>query len=123
MRRGRRPRWMIKIAMERMEILLRLAEDEFALHPERSHRYVEMARKIATKYNLKMPSSWRGRFCRNCYHFLKPGSNCQVRLTDSMVNIKCLECGEIMRKPYIREKKAKRRNKIESRTFQEGTDA
>ncbi len=106
-----------------MEILLQLAEDEFALHPERSHRYVEMARKIATKYNLKMPSSWRGRFCRNCYHFLKPGSNSQIRLSDSMVNIKCLECGEIMRMPYKKEKKAKRRNKIESRTFQKGTDA
>ncbi|NYB51616.1 MAG: ribonuclease P [Methanobacteriaceae archaeon] len=123
MRRGRRPRWMIKIAIERMEILLNLAEEEFALHPERSHRYVEMARKIATKYNLKMPYSWKGRFCRNCNHFLKPGSNSIVRLSDSMVNIKCLECGEIMRKPYIREKKAKRRNKIESRTFQKGTDA
>jgi ribonuclease P protein subunit RPR2 len=114
---------MLKIALERMEILLNLADEEFSLHPERSHRYVEMARKIATKYNLKMPSSWRGRFCRNCYKFLKPGSNCQIRLYDSMVNIKCLECGEIMRKPYIKEKKAKRRNKIESRTFQEGTDA
>jgi len=114
---------MIQIASERMEILFQRAEDEFALHPERSHRYVEMSRKIATKYNLKMPSSWRGRFCRNCNQFLKPGSNCQVRLKDSMVNIKCMECGEIMRKPYIEEKKAKRRNKIESRTFQEGTDA
>ena len=114
---------MIKIALERMEILLQRADEEFVLHPERSHRYVEMARKIATKYNLKMPSSWRGRFCRNCNKFLKPGSNSQVRLKDSMVNIKCMECGEIMRKPYIEEKKAKRRNKIESRTFQEGTDA
>jgi ribonuclease P protein subunit RPR2 len=114
---------MIKIAMERMEILFQLAEEEFSHHPERSTRYVEMARKIATKYNLKMPSSWRGRFCKNCYEFLKPGFNCQIRLSDSMVNIKCLECGEIMRKPYIKEKKAKRRNKIESSTFQEGTDA
>ncbi|MDD3754449.1 MAG: ribonuclease P [Methanobacterium sp.] len=114
---------MIKIALERMEILLNHAEEEFALHPERSHRYVEMALKIVTKYNLKMPSSWRGRFCKNCHKFLKPGSNCQIRLYDSMVNIKCLECGEIMRKPFIKEKKVKRRNKIESSTFQEGIDA
>jgi len=114
---------MTKIASERMEILFQRAEEEFALHPERSNRYVEMSRKIAAKYNLKMPSSWRGRFCRNCNQFLKPGFNSQVRLEDSMVNIKCMECGEIMRKPYIKEKKAKRRNKIESRTFQEGTDA
>ena len=114
---------MIKIALERMEILLHLADEEFTLHPERSHRYAEMALKIATKYNLKIPSSWRGRFCRKCHKFLKPGSNCQIRLYDSMVHTKCLECGEIMRKPYIKEKKAQRRNKIESSTFQEGTDA
>jgi ribonuclease P protein subunit RPR2 len=123
LRRGRRPRWMIKIALERMEILFKLAEEEFSHKPARSHRYVEMSRKIATKYNLKMPSQWRGRFCRNCHSFLKPGSNCLVRLSGSMVNINCLECGEVMKKPYLREKKARRRNKIESRTFQEGTDA
>jgi ribonuclease P protein subunit RPR2 len=123
LRRGRRPRWMIKIALERLEILFQLAEDEFDHQPTRSHRYVEMACKIATKYNLKMPSYWRGRFCRNCHHFLKPGSNCRVRLSGSSVNLYCLECGEVMRKPYLMEKKDKRRNKIESRLFQEGTDA
>jgi ribonuclease P protein subunit RPR2 len=114
---------MIKIALERLEILFQLAEEEFKHHPARSHRYVAMARKIATKYNLKMPPYWRGRFCRNCYHFLKPGFNSRVRLSGSSVNIYCLECGEIMSKPYLMEKKDKRRNKIESHIFQEGTDA
>ena len=114
---------MIKIALERLEILFQLAEDEFERQPARSNRYVDMARKIATRYNLKMPYYWRGRFCSNCYHFLKPGHNCRVRLSGSSVNLYCLECGEVMRKPYLMEKKDKRRKKIESRLLQEGTDA
>ncbi|MGZ4857138.1 MAG: ribonuclease P protein component 4 [Methanobacteriaceae archaeon] len=114
---------MIKIALERLDILFQMAEKEFDHQPTRSHRYVEMARKIATKYNLKIPYYWRGRFCRKCFHFLKPGSNCKVRLSNSSVNIYCLECGGVMTKPYLMEKKDKRRNKIESRIFQEGIDA
>jgi len=112
---------MIKIAYERLEILFKMAEEEFSLHPERSHRYVEMARNIAKKYNLKMPPYWRGRFCRDCNRFLKPGFNSKVRLIKSAVTIECLECGEISRKPYVMEQRTRRRNKIASHTFKEGT--
>lgn len=120
MRRGRRPKWMIKIADERLEILFKMAEDEFSLHPQRSHRYVEMARSIAQKYNLKMPSYWRGRYCKGCKRFLKHGLNSKVRLNHSAVTIECLECGEVSTMPYLKEQKTKRRKRIESRTFQEG---
>jgi ribonuclease P protein subunit RPR2 len=112
---------MIKIAYERLEILFKMAEDEFSLRPERSHRYVEMARNIAQKYNLKMPPYWRGRFCKECKRFLKPGFNSKIRLVGSAVTIQCLECGEVSTMPYKQEQKSRRRNKIESRTFQEGT--
>jgi ribonuclease P protein subunit RPR2 len=121
LRRGRRPKWMIKIAYERLEILFKMAEEEFSLHPLRSHRYVEMARNIAQKYNLKMPSYWRGRYCKGCKRFLKPGLNSKVRLNQQAVTVKCLECGEVSTMPYVKEQKSKRRKKIEPRTFQEGT--
>lgn len=113
---------MIKIAHERLEILFKIAEDEFSLHPERSHRYVVLARNIAQKYNLKMPSYWRGRYCKDCERFLKPGFNSKVRLNESAVTIQCLECGEISTIPYKKEQKLRRRSRIESRTFQEGTN-
>ncbi|MEG3224513.1 MAG: ribonuclease P [Methanobacteriales archaeon Met13] len=122
MRRGRRPKWMIKIAYERLEILFKMAEEEFSLHPERSNRYAEMARNIAQKYNLKTPPYWRGRFCKQCNRFLKPGFNSKIRLNESAVTTKCLECGEIRRNLYKSEQKTRRRNKIESHTFQEGID-
>ncbi|AXV37920.1 MAG: ribonuclease P [Methanobacterium sp. BRmetb2] len=117
MRRGRRPKWMLKIARERINILFRLADKEFQKHPERSNRYVKLARNIATKYNIKMPQIWRRRFCKNCYLFLKPGYNCRIRLSKSCVVISCLECGNVMRIPYIKEKKNKRREKVESYTI------
>ena len=114
MRRGRRPKWMLKIAKERIDILFKLAEESFYNHPERSDRYVKMARNIATKYNMRMPRIWKRRFCKDCNKFLKPGNNCQVRLKDSCVTIKCLECGNMVNIPYIKEKKDKRRKIIES---------
>lgn len=105
---------MLKIARERIDILFKLAEESFKKHPERADRYVEMARNIATKYNMRMPRIWKRRFCKNCNKFLKPGSNCQIRLRDSCVTIKCLKCGNMVNVPYIKEKKDKRRKTIGS---------
>ncbi|HEX3013972.1 MAG TPA: ribonuclease P protein component 4 [Methanobacterium sp.] len=120
MRRGRRPKWMLKIAEERIDTLFRLAEESYDTHPQRSDRYVEMARNIATKYNIKMPRIWKRRFCKKCYKFLKPGKNCQIRLKNSCVVIKCLECGNVIILPYIREQKDKRRRRVESYIIKEG---
>nr|WP_048060630.1 ribonuclease P protein component 4 [Methanothermus fervidus] len=105
---------MIRIALERINILFNLAEREFHKHPERSHRYVEIARNIAMKYNIRIPRIWKRRFCKKCYKFLKPGYNSRIRVSGGKVKIKCLECGHIMRYPYIKEKKEKRRMKLES---------
>jgi len=123
LRRGRRPKWMLNIAEERINILFSRADDELTQHPERSHRYVEMARNIAKKYNLKMPVKWNRRFCHSCHQFMKPGFNCRIRLINSSVVIKCLDCGHVARIPYINEKKERRRRKIEhNNASKKGTD-
>lgn len=114
MSRGKRPKWMINIAIERMNILFERAELEFINHPERSDRYVELAKKLSTKYNTKIPEKWSRRYCKNCNKFLYPGHNCTVRLVNSEVNIFCSECGHVMKLPYRKEKKHKRRAKYES---------
>ena len=95
MSRGKRPKWILNIANERINILFNLAENEFFTHPERSHRY---------GHNLG----------ESCHKFLFPGQNCSIRLVNCTVNIKCSECGHIMKIPYIKEIKSKRRAKIES---------
>ncbi len=117
MARGKRPKWMIEIAQDRMDILFNRAEKEYDEHPERSHRYVELARNISKKYNTAIPDAWKRRYCKNCYKFLVPGRNCTVRLINENINIFCDECGHVTRIPYIKEKKLKRRAKIDSCTF------
>lgn len=114
MSRGKKPKWMIEIAIERMNILFERAEIEFHAHPERSNRYVELALKLSTKYNTKIPEKWNRRFCKNCYKFLYPGYNSSVRLINEEVNIFCDECGQIMKIPYKKEKKNKRRSNHET---------
>lgn len=114
MSRGKKPKWMIEIAEERMNILFSRAEKEFSEHPERSHRYVQLARKLSTKYNTKIPRNWNRRFCKNCFKFLSYGSNSTIRLIDEKINIKCYECGHEMKIPYNKEKINKRRSKNES---------
>ena len=105
---------MIDIAIERMDILFSMAKKEFSTNPERSNRYVSLARKISTKYNTKIPYKWARSYCKNCYKFLAYGNNSSVRLVNGEVNIKCHECDYTMKIPYKKEIKEKRRAKIES---------
>lgn len=114
MTRGKKPKWIFDIANERIDILFKQAEKEFSQHPERSNRYVELALKISTKYNVRIPQEWNRRYCKNCHKFLYPGHNCTIRLVNSEVNIKCAECGHITNIPYTKEIKSKRRAKIDS---------
>ncbi|WP_241776216.1 ribonuclease P protein component 4 [Methanosphaera sp. WGK6] len=87
-----------------MQILFEQAEKEFSNHPERSDRYVKLTRNISTKYNIPLPDYWRGRFCKNCNKFLKPGTNLRVRLSKDTITRKCLECGNLVKVPYTRKK-------------------
>jgi ribonuclease P protein subunit RPR2 len=106
-RRSSKPGWQQEIAEERMRILMHLAGKEFGPHPERSDRYVQLARKIGMRYNVKMPRELKLMFCPGCGRYIVPGRNCVVRAsarTRSM-EVKCLECGKVSRMPYAREKR------------------
>ncbi len=108
--RRSKPAWQKRIAKERINILMKKAE-EFALKkPQYSRRYVQMALKIAMRYNLSIPDEFRKRFCRKCHSFLVPGSNSTVRTSSRQkaVITKCLNCGHVMRYPYRKEKSKKR---------------
>jgi ribonuclease P protein subunit RPR2 len=100
----RKPPWQKSIAKERIDILFRLAAKEFESRPERSHRYVELARKIAKRYNIKLKKSHRRRLCRKCLHYLKPGANSRSRMRPAggALTVTCLDCGNVMRFPCRR---------------------
>jgi len=98
-----------RIARERIDILFTLAERVFPYEPELANRYVEIALAVQQKARIRMPRKWKRRYCKRCHSFLVPGVNARVRLRNGHVVIKCLNCSHIMRYPYIREQKERRR--------------
>ncbi len=107
-----------KIALERINILFTLAERVFPYDRELANRYVEIALAVQQKAKVRMPRKWKRRYCKRCHSFLVPGVNAQVRLRQKRmphVVIKCLKCGHIMRYPYLREQKEKRRKRLGER--------
>jgi len=103
----KKPEFWKTIAKERIQILFDQAKSEFSKHPERSKRYVELARKIGMRYNVRFTKGMKMKFCRGCSSYLKPGVNCRVRTRKDKqsVILTCLECGNVSRYPYIKEKK------------------
>ncbi|SFM66272.1 ribonuclease P protein component 4 [Methanolobus profundi] len=88
------------IAMERIEYLFTLAKEEFPASPNRSKRYVSLARKIGMRHRVSIPADLKRNFCRNCGSLLVPGSNSRTRLKNGYILMTCLECGSIKRYPF-----------------------
>ncbi|HHF56207.1 MAG TPA: ribonuclease P [Thermoplasmatales archaeon] len=100
-----------RIALQRIHQLFKEAEKRAQMNDfELANRYVILARKIAMKYLVRMPREYKRRFCKNCYFYLVPDKTCRVRLKKHKVVVTCLNCGEIMRYPYLREIKGRRKN-------------
>ncbi len=87
------------LAMQRMERLFSLAAEAHDSHPERSSRYVQIARQISTRTRVRMPRHLKRLFCRHCGGYLSALSS-RVRLCDGVLITTCLGCGEQMRRPY-----------------------
>jgi len=90
-----------KIALERMEILINNAISNARTNPELSQRYGQLARRISTKHNIRMPYDLRIVFCKKCKSFIAPGVNSTIRLGRTSVKsirISCNLCGHTYRK-------------------------
>ena len=88
-----------KIASDRIKILFKRASESFKSNPERSNRYVELARKISMKTKTKIPASLKKRICKHCNKFLMPGFNCRVRTKNKRLIYYCMECKKYTRMP------------------------
>lgn len=105
----RKPDWQRGLAQERIAVLLQQAEERY---PDAlAHRYAQLARRIQMRYKVRLTPQQRRRVCKRCFHFLKLGRNCRIRLTKSKASYTCLDCGQVMRYPYLREQKARRKAK------------
>ncbi|MBS3110092.1 ribonuclease P [Candidatus Woesearchaeota archaeon] len=100
-----------KIALERIIILFGEAKNIFSYDPKLSDRYVFLARKIAMKYKVRLPNELKRKFCRRCHSFFMPGKNCRIRTHEGKVVYFCMKCKNIMRFPYVKERKARRKTR------------
>lgn len=97
-----------KVAAERVERLFDLAKENFKEDPKLANRYVALARKMAMKYKLSLPSSLKRRFCKHCGSYWLPGVTVMVRTQRGKVVYSCKVCKKVSRIGYQREKKARR---------------
>ncbi len=90
-----------KIALERIYILLNEALSNAKKNPELAQRQAGLARKIGTKYKVKLPYEIRMQFCKKCKGFIAPGVNSKIRLGRSAlksIRITCRFCNHTYRK-------------------------
>lgn len=89
-----------QIAKERINLLFKKAGEIFKEDHSLSNRYVEIARKIAMKAQISIPSNFKKKFCKKCFVYLVPGENCRVRIKNKKLVYYCLTCKNYMRFPY-----------------------
>ena len=88
------------IASERVKNLIQLATRTVKEDEKLANRYIKLARKIAMKYKVKIPSELKKRFCKHCHSALMPGENSRIRLTKGKVVYYCMKCRKFMRFRY-----------------------
>ena len=87
--------------MERIQILIDSAISNARTDPDLSQQYASLARRISTKYKIRMPYHLRMVFCKKCKSFIAPGINSRIRLGRTSVKsirISCNLCGHTYRK-------------------------
>ncbi len=91
-----------RIARERIEVLFEQARKEFCAHPERSNRYVDIARRISMRLRIRIDRDLRRQYCHHCYSFLVPGRNMRVRVHRGNVIVTCRCCNKKTRYRLVR---------------------
>lgn len=82
-----------ELGLERIYRLFELAGQELESHPERSKRYVQLAREISKKVRARIPDELKTKFCKKCNSFLKDAQNAKIAKTAAWTLVKCLACG------------------------------
>jgi ribonuclease P protein subunit RPR2 len=93
-RRGRRTATMVRVARDRIATLFALAEREAGTgHGELADRYVNLARRVGTRYNVRVLPEYRELYCRSCSAFWVEGRTVRTRLRTGRRVRTCLRCG------------------------------
>jgi ribonuclease P protein subunit RPR2 len=106
-----------ELALQRIHHLFIEAENVCAAHPERSERYVVLARKIAMKARISLPRELKRHFCRHCGAYLNTGATSRVRLRNQFVLVTCLHCKSQQKFPYGKRLRKQTKKEPLSRSF------
>ncbi|MEK6983656.1 MAG: ribonuclease P protein component 4 [Nanoarchaeota archaeon] len=90
---------VLRIANARINFLFKIAKEEFNKDSNLSDKYVKLARKIAMKFKIRLPSNLKKSFCKHCHKYLVPSVNCRVRIHKHRIIYYCLSCRNYMRHP------------------------
>ena len=90
-----KPEWQLKIARERIGILF----DEASKTRDKKlqMRYMQIAKKIGMRYNVRLGEKKRW-FCKRCFYYF--GGDTKRRLKNGKIVIKCPGCGRVSRQVY-----------------------
>jgi ribonuclease P protein subunit RPR2 len=90
---------MTRIAGERIHRLFALAEAEARRRASGlPNRYVALARRIGTRYNVRVPAEYRELYCRRCSIYWVEGRTVRTRLRAGRRSRTCLGCGSVVRR-------------------------
>jgi ribonuclease P protein subunit RPR2 len=85
---------MVRIARERISTLFALAEREATTgHGALADRYVDIARRVGTRYNVRLLPEYQELYCRGCSTFWVEGRTVRTRLRAGHRVRTCLHCG------------------------------
>jgi ribonuclease P protein subunit RPR2 len=102
-RSSAKPEWQLKIARERMDILFEETRRRAPSDPKLANRYVELARKIGMRYNVRLPPELKRKICKGCKAYLALGITAKQRVKQGRVIITCNACGHANRYPFSKE--------------------
>jgi ribonuclease P protein subunit RPR2 len=89
---------MVRIARERIADLFALAEREAVVTDGKlATRYVQLARRVGTRYNVRLPAEYRELYCRGCSTYWVEGRTVRTRLRATGRVRTCLRCGRVRR--------------------------
>lgn len=81
-----------------------------------ARRAVDLARRVAMRYQTGLPTHLRDQVCPGCKGPLVPGRTARVRVEQGKKSTTCLECGTVRRRPYRKEQRERRKARETSRS-------
>ena len=84
-----------------MYILVNTAISNARSDPNLAEKQANLARRISTRYRIRMPYELRINFCKKCKKFIVPGINSRIRIGRTSlksIRITCNFCEHTYRK-------------------------